>query len=179
MLADSLDLVGIDRTPIPRLIEPPPPKAAVSRFGSALLGGECSLRIARPVEGQTLFDKPALNAATVCAIAIPYKPAITIAVNKAATQRSRSCQELDQGLGGAEPTGIFEALGVVAILATLRCVDAVEADALKRARSTRKRKAAREAGVIELEIDGVAMRVGRGADARTVAAVIRVLKAPS
>ncbi|MCA0051396.1 transposase [Mesorhizobium sp. B283B1A] len=49
----------------------------------------------------------------------------------------------------------------------------------KRARSTRKRKAAREAGVIELEIDGVAMRVGRGADARTVAAVIRALKAPS
>ena len=49
----------------------------------------------------------------------------------------------------------------------------------KRARSTRKRKAARDAGVIELEIDGVAMRVGRGADARTVAAVIRALKAPS
>ncbi|MFC3722055.1 hypothetical protein [Neoaquamicrobium sediminum] len=39
------------------------------------------------------------------------------------------------------------------------------------------RKAAREAGVIELEIDGVAMRVGRGADAKTVAAVIRALKA--
>lgn len=43
----------------------------------------------------------------------------------------------------------------------------------------RKRKAARDAGVIELEIDGVAMRVGRGADARIVAAVIRVLKATS
>jgi len=43
----------------------------------------------------------------------------------------------------------------------------------------RKRKAARDAGVIELEIDGVAMRVGRGADARTVAAVIRALKATS
>lgn len=41
----------------------------------------------------------------------------------------------------------------------------------------RKRKAARDAGVIELEIDGVAMRVGRGADVRTVAAVIRALKA--
>jgi len=41
----------------------------------------------------------------------------------------------------------------------------------------RKRKAARDAGVIELEIDGIAMRVGRGADARTVAAVIRALKA--
>ncbi len=43
----------------------------------------------------------------------------------------------------------------------------------------RKRKAAQDAGVIELEIDGVAMRVGRGADARTVAAVIRALKATS
>jgi transposase len=33
--------------------------------------------------------------------------------------------------------------------------------------------------VIELEINGVAMRVGRGADVRTVAAVIRALKATS
>ena len=37
----------------------------------------------------------------------------------------------------------------------------------------RKRKTARDAGVIELEIDGIAMRVGRDADARTVAAVNR------
>ena len=43
----------------------------------------------------------------------------------------------------------------------------------------RKQKAVRDAGVIELEIDGIAMRVGRGADARTVAAVIRALKATS
>ena len=43
----------------------------------------------------------------------------------------------------------------------------------------RKRKAAYDAGVIELEIDGVAMRVGRGADARTIAAVIRALKGTS
>lgn len=43
----------------------------------------------------------------------------------------------------------------------------------------RKWKAARDAGVIELEIDGVAMRVGRGADAKTVAAMIRALKATS
>jgi transposase len=40
-----------------------------------------------------------------------------------------------------------------------------------------KRKTVHEAGVIELEIDGVAMRVGRGTDAKTVAAVIRALKA--
>jgi transposase len=43
----------------------------------------------------------------------------------------------------------------------------------------RKRKATRDAGVIELEIDGIAMRLGRGADARTVAAVIPALKATS
>ena len=43
----------------------------------------------------------------------------------------------------------------------------------------RKQKAVRGAGVIELEIDGVAMRIGSGADAKTVAAVIRALKATS
>ena len=51
--------------------------------------------------------------------------------------------------------------------------------AAKRPTRPRKQKAARDAGVIELEIDGIAMRVGRGADARTVAAVIRALKATS
>ena len=35
----------------------------------------------------------------------------------------------------------------------------------------------RSAGNIEVEIDGVTIRVGRGADAKTVAAVIRALKA--
>ena len=49
----------------------------------------------------------------------------------------------------------------------------------KRPRRPRQQKAVRDAGVIELEIDGIAMRVGRGADARTVAAVIRALKATS
>lgn len=51
--------------------------------------------------------------------------------------------------------------------------------AAKRVPRQRRRKAARDAGMIELEIDGVAMRVGRGADAKTVAAVIRALKATS
>ncbi len=41
----------------------------------------------------------------------------------------------------------------------------------------RRREITREAGAIELTIDGVVMRVTRGADARTVAAVIRALKA--
>jgi transposase len=47
-------------------------------------------------------------------------------------------------------------------------------------RSRRTRKAAKvieSTGLIELEIDGVAVRVGRGADVRTVVAVIRALKA--
>jgi transposase len=47
------------------------------------------------------------------------------------------------------------------------------------ARRRRKQKAARDAGVIELEIDGITMRVGRGADAKTVTAMIRALKATS
>jgi transposase len=33
------------------------------------------------------------------------------------------------------------------------------------------------AGMIEVEIDGVTVRVGRGADAETVTAVLRALKA--
>lgn len=49
----------------------------------------------------------------------------------------------------------------------------------KRPARPRKRKTARDAGVIELEIAGIAMRVSRGADTKTVAAVIRALKATS
>jgi transposase len=41
----------------------------------------------------------------------------------------------------------------------------------------RARRSSSKAASIELEIDGVAVRVGRGADAKTVAAVIRALKA--
>jgi transposase len=53
-------------------------------------------------------------------------------------------------------------------------VPTAEPRARKRGRSVE-----RDAGVIELEIGGVTMRVARGADARTVAAVIRALKASS
>jgi transposase len=38
-------------------------------------------------------------------------------------------------------------------------------------------RADRTAGIIEVEIDGVTVRVGRGAEAKTVAAVLRALKA--
>ncbi len=40
-----------------------------------------------------------------------------------------------------------------------------------------KRRLDRDAGIIELEIDGVTVRVGRGTEAKTIAAVIRALKA--
>jgi len=41
----------------------------------------------------------------------------------------------------------------------------------------RTRQADRTTGIIEVEIDGVTVRVGRGAEAKTVAAVLRALKA--
>ena len=41
----------------------------------------------------------------------------------------------------------------------------------------RRRRGSQVSGIIEVEIDGVTVRVGRGADAKTVAAVIRALKA--
>ena len=44
-------------------------------------------------------------------------------------------------------------------------------------RRQRARPEDRASGIIELEIEGVSVRVGRGADAETVAVVIRALKA--
>jgi len=41
----------------------------------------------------------------------------------------------------------------------------------------KKRRKPRAGGDIEIEIDGVVVRIGRGAEARTVAAVIQALKA--
>ena len=41
----------------------------------------------------------------------------------------------------------------------------------------RRRQIEPDAGMIEVEIDGVTVRVGRGADAKTVTAVLRALKA--
>lgn len=41
----------------------------------------------------------------------------------------------------------------------------------------RTRQVDRTSGIIEIEINGVTVRVGRGADAKTVAAVLRALKA--
>lgn len=57
----------------------------------------------------------------------------------------------------------------------------VEAALLERAPYRRHRKRTRRAadctsGIIEVEIDGVVIRVGRGAEAKTIAAVLRALK---
>jgi transposase len=49
-------------------------------------------------------------------------------------------------------------------------------DAVPQRRAPR-RKAEARAGRIEVEIDGVTVRVGRGADAKTLMAVLRALKA--
>ena len=64
----------------------------------------------------------------------------------------------------------------------LRFVPAVvEAPSLERAVRRRGRNRNRRmdlaSGIIEVEIDGVTVRVGRGAEARMVAAVLRALKA--
>jgi len=45
------------------------------------------------------------------------------------------------------------------------------------ARAAESRRGGDALGVIEVEIDGVTVRVGRGAEAKTVAAVLRALKA--
>lgn len=46
-----------------------------------------------------------------------------------------------------------------------------------RRRARKAAQVAESAGMIEMEIGGVAVRVGRGVDAKTVSAVIRALKA--
>jgi len=43
----------------------------------------------------------------------------------------------------------------------------------------RTRRSTRTLGIVEIEIDGVRVRVRRGADAKTIAAVIKALKASS
>ena len=48
---------------------------------------------------------------------------------------------------------------------------------VRRQRKLPRRQIEPSAGMIEVEIDGVTVRVGRGADAKTVTAVLRALKA--
>ena len=48
--------------------------------------------------------------------------------------------------------------------------------AVRRRGRNRTRQVDRSCGIIEVEIDGVTVRVGRGAEAKTVTAVLRALK---
>ena len=101
---------------------------------------------------------------TVCAVARRYalSPQQLFTWRRAARQPA------------AKRAAMSESLFVPAVVAAPMLEPAA-----KRPPRIRKRKAARETGMIELEIDGVAMRVGRGADSKTIAAVIRALKAMS
>jgi len=54
---------------------------------------------------------------------------------------------------------------------------ALPAQAVRRRGRGRTRQVDRTTGMIEVEIDGVTVRVGRGAEVKTVAAVLRALKA--
>jgi transposase len=72
--------------------------------------------------------------------------------------------------------------GAVAATEVPQFVPAVVESALpdgpvRRRRGQRARPVDGSSGAIELEIEGVSVRVGRGADAKTVAVVIRALKA--
>jgi transposase len=49
--------------------------------------------------------------------------------------------------------------------------------AVRGGRRKRTRRVDRTSGRIEVEIEGVTVRIGRGAEAKTVAAVLRILKA--
>ena len=51
------------------------------------------------------------------------------------------------------------------------------APALRRQRKAPRCKSEPDAGMIEVEVDGVTIRAGRGADANTIAAIVQVLKA--
>jgi len=72
----------------------------------------------------------------------------------------------------AADAGAAEPLFVPAIVDA-----ALPAQAVRRRGRGRTRQADRTAGMIEVEIDGVTVRIGRGAEAKTVAAVLRALKA--
>ena len=72
-------------------------------------------------------------------------------------------------------------VGADAATAAPQFVPAVVESALPaggvRRRPRQRARPADRAGIIEVEIEGVSVRVGRGADAKTVAVVIRALKA--
>ena len=56
-------------------------------------------------------------------------------------------------------------------------LDGAPSPSVRRQRKVLRGQVEPGAGMIEVEIDGVTVRVGRGADAKTVTAVLRALKA--
>ena len=80
----------------------------------------------------------------------------------------RQARQPLEATGGGEDARLFVPAVVDAPLPAL---------AGRRRERKRARRADGVSGIIELEIDGVMVRVGRGAEAKTVAAVIRALKA--
>jgi len=71
--------------------------------------------------------------------------------------------------------GLSEADGLQFVPAVVDV--ALSASPVRRQRQAPQCKAEPGAGTIEVEIDGVTVRVGRGADVKTVRAVLRALKA--
>ncbi len=71
--------------------------------------------------------------------------------------------------------GLSEADGLQFVPAVVDV--ASSASSVRRQRKAPQCKAEPGAGTIEVEIDGVTVRVGRGADVKTVRAVLRALKA--
>ena len=79
----------------------------------------------------------------------------------------RQVRESEAGLSKAEELQFVPAV-----------VDApLSAPSVRRGRRAQHCKAEAGAGIIEVEIDGVTVRVGRGAEAKTVMVVLRALKA--
>jgi transposase len=57
-------------------------------------------------------------------------------------------------------------------------VDAVaQAPVVRRQRQAPRCKSQPDIGTVEIEVDGVTIRVGRGADANMIAAIVQALKA--
>lgn len=78
----------------------------------------------------------------------------------------RAAQAAGVGLAAPEPTPLF----VPAVIDPQSTAE--RAPAVRKRRASRTREAA-----VELEIDGVAVKIARGADAGVIAAVIEALKA--
>ena len=76
---------------------------------------------------------------------------------------------------GASFAGEYREQG--AAVRASHCGDGGSITVLRGRQRKRTSQAGRSSGSIEVEIDGMTIRIGRGAEAKTVAAVLRALKA--